>query len=139
MWWGHGGSDDRDREDMVSEYRTHEGPCLLIGTGQAFGESVDGLQTSDLAIFAMLPWRPGDFEQWKGRFDRIGGRPTLLKVVLARKSYDEKVAGILADKITPIKEFLAAEQYQGMDDKLLGIDDHEKMKASVLSALFGED
>lgn len=139
MWWGHGGSDDRDREDMVSAYRSHDGPCLLIGTGQAFGESVDGLQTSDLAIFAMLPWRPGDFEQWKGRFDRIGGRPTLLKVVLARKSYDEKVAGILADKITPIKEFLAAEQYQGMDDKLLGIDDRDRMKASVLSALFGEE
>ena len=139
MWWGHGGTDEREREDMVAAYRKHEGPCLLIGTGQAFGESVDGLQTSDLAIFAMLPWRPGDFEQWKGRFDRIGGRPTLLKVVLARKSYDEKVAGILADKITPIKEFLAAEQYQGMDDKLLGIDDHDRMKASVLSALFGEE
>ena len=139
MWWGHGGTDEREREDMVATYRKHEGPCLLIGTGQAFGESVDGLQTSDLAIFAMLPWRPGDFEQWKGRFDRIGGRPTLLKVVLARKSYDEKVAGILADKITPIKEFLAAEQYQGMDDKLLGIDDHDRMKASVLSALFGEE
>jgi len=139
IWWGHGGTDDREREDMISTYRDHGGPCLLIGTGQAFGESVDGLQSSDLAIFAMLPWRPGDFEQWKGRFDRIGGRPTLLKVVLARKSYDEKVVGVLADKITAIKEFLAAEQYQGMDDKLLGIDDHNKMKASVLTALFGED
>lgn len=139
VWWGHGGTDERDREDMVAAFRRHEGPCLLIGTGQAFGESVDGLQTADLAIFAMLPWRPGDFEQWKGRFDRIGGRPTLLKVVLARKSYDEKVAGILADKISPIKEFLAAEQYESLDDKLLGIDDHNKMKASVLTALFGED
>jgi hypothetical protein len=139
LWWGHGGTDEREREDMVSAFRQHDGPCLLIGTGQAFGESVDGLQTADLAIFAMLPWRPGDFEQWKGRFDRIGGRPTLLKVVLARKTYDEKVAGILADKITPIQEFLAAEQYQGMDDKLLGIDDHNKMKASVLTALFGEE
>lgn len=139
LWWGHGGTDEREREDMVSAFRRHAGPCLLIGTGQAFGESVDGLQTADLAIFAMLPWRPGDFEQWKGRFDRIGGRPTLLKVVLARKTYDEKVAGILADKIAPIKAFLAAEQYQGMDDKLLGIDDHNKMKASIMATLFGED
>ena len=139
MSWGHGGTDERDREDMVTSFRQSEGPCLLVATGQAFGESVDGLQSADLAIFAMLPWRPGDFEQWKGRFDRIGGRPTLLKVVLARKTYDEKVAGILADKITPIKEFLAAEQYQGMDDKLLGIDDHEAMKASVLDTLFGGD
>ena len=139
LWWGHGGTDEREREDMVSAFRQHDGPCLLIGTGQAFGESVDGLQTADLAIFSMLPWRPGDFEQWKGRFDRIGGRPTLLKVVLARKTYDEKVAGILADKIAPIKAFLAAEQYQGMDDKLLGIDDHNKMKASIMATLFGEE
>lgn len=139
LWWGHGGTDEREREEMVSRFRRSDGPCLLVGTGQAFGESVDGLQTADFAIFAMLPWRPGDFEQWKGRFDRIGGRPTLLKVVLARKTYDEKVAGILADKIAPIKEFLAAEQYRDMDDKLLGIDDHEKMKSSVLAMLFGEE
>jgi hypothetical protein len=114
-----------------------EGPCILVATGQAFGESVDGLQTASLAIFAMLPWRPGDFEQWKGRFDRIGGAPTLLKVVLAKQSYDEKVAGILADKMGPIKEFLVAEQYRGLDDKLLGLDDLKKMRASVVASLFG--
>ena len=139
LWWGHGGVDDREREDMVSEFRSSKGPCVLIATGQAFGESVDGLQTADLAIFAMLPWRPGDFEQWKGRFDRIGGSPTLLKVVLAKGTYDERVAGLLADKIAPIKEFLAAEQYQGLDTKLLGIDDHEKMRAGLLAMLFNPE
>ena len=137
VWWGHGGTDDREREDMVVSFKNSDGPCILIGTGQAFGESVDGLQTADLAIFAMLPWRPGDFEQWKGRFDRLGGRPTLLKVVLAKRSYDEKVSGILAEKIGPIREFLAAEQYEGLDDKLMGIDDRDAMRASVLDTLFG--
>ena len=137
LWWGHGGTEPTDREDMVSAFKVSEGPCILVATGQAFGESVDGLQTASLAIFAMLPWRPGDFEQWKGRFDRIGGAPTLLKVVLAKQSYDEKVAGILADKMGPIKEFLVAEQYRGLDDKLLGLDDLKKMRASVVASLFG--
>ena len=85
----------------------------------------------------MLPWRPGDFEQWKGRFDRLGGRPTLLKVVLAKRTYDEKISGILAEKIGPIRQFLAAEQYEGLDDKLMGIDDREAMRSSVLDTLFG--
>jgi len=124
---------------MVVSFRKSEGPCILIGTGQAFGESVDGLQTADLAMFTMLPWRPGDFEQWKGRFDRLGGRPTLLKVVLAKRTYDEKISGILAEKIGPIREFLAAEQYEGLDDKLMGIDDREAMRTSVLNTLFGSN
>jgi hypothetical protein len=137
LWWGHGGVDERDREDMVDRFRESEGPCILIGTGQAFGESVDGLQTASLAIFAMLPWRPGDFEQWKGRFDRLGGVATLLKVILAKRTYDEKVAGILADKMGPIKEYLEAEQYKNLDDKLLGLDNHDAMRASILTTLFG--
>ena len=139
VWWGHGGTDDREREEMVVSFRKSDGPCLLIGTGQAFGESVDGLQTADLAMFTMLPWRPGDFEQWKGRFDRLGGRPTLLKVVLAKRTYDEKISGILAEKIGPIRQFLAAEQYEGLDDKLMGIDDRDAMRASVLDTLFGSN
>lgn len=136
LWWGHGGISERDRGDMVAAFREHPGPCVLIGTGQAFGESVDGLQTADLAIFSMLPWRPGDFEQWKGRFDRLGGRATLLKVIVARGTYDEQIAGVLADKIVPITEFLAAEQYEGLGDKLLGIEDRERVRMEIISALF---
>ena len=60
-------------------------------------------------------------------------------MVLAKRSYDEKVSGILAEKIGPIREFLAAEQYEGLDDKLMGIDDRDAMRASVLDTLFGGD
>ena len=139
MWWGHGGIDARERDDMVASYAKHEGPCLLIGTLQAFGESMDGMQSTDLVLVVMLPWNPTKWEQLRGRYDRLKGRPTLVKVVLARKTYDEKVAGRMADKIGPITQYLAAEQYQGMGDKLLGIDNHDAMKASVLDTLFGED
>ena len=124
---------------MVANFRDHPGPCVLIGTGQAFGESVDGLQTADLAIFAMLPWRPGDFEQWKGRFDRLGGRATLLKVIVARGTYDEKIAGVLADKIVPITEFLEAEQYRGLGNKLLGIEDRDRVRVEIINALFPDN
>lgn len=138
LWWGHGGIDEREREEYVKKFKNSAGPCVLIGTGQAFGESVDGLQTADLALFVMLPWKPGVFDQWRGRFDRIGGRPTLLKVILAKRTYDETMAGKLSDKILPIKDYLKAEQYVGLGDKLLGIDNKETMRASLLTSLFGD-
>ena len=135
VWWGHGGTDDREREEMVVSFRKSDGPCLLIGTGQAFGESVDGLQTADLAIFAMLPWKPGDFVQWKGRFDRLGGSATLLKVVVATGTYDERVVEILVEKFGPIESFLKADELEGLGDKLLGMEDEQALVSSIINKL----
>ena len=45
----------------------------------------------------------------RSRFDRHGGRATLLKVVVAAATYDERVVEILTDKFGPIEQFLAAE------------------------------
>jgi hypothetical protein len=66
----------------------------------------------------------------------LGGRATLLKVIVARGTYDEQIAGVLADKIVPITEFLAAEQYEGLGNKLLGIEDRERVRMEIISALF---
>jgi len=93
------------------------------------------MQTADLAIFAMLPWKPGDFLQWRGRFDRHGGRATLLKVVVAAATYDERVVEILTDKFGPIEEFLAADELDGMGEKLLGMEDREALVDDVVGKL----
>jgi len=108
---------------------------VLIGTGQAFGTAVDGMQTTDLAIFAMLPWKPGDFVQWKGRFDRLGGRATLLKVIVATGTYDERVIEILVDKFGPIQQMLEADELQGLGTKLLGLEDRDAIVASIIDKL----
>ena len=136
VWVGHGGVSESERNDMIDEFRNSPGPCCLVGTGQAFGIAVDGMQTADLAIFAMLPWKPGDFLQWRGRFDRHGGRATLLKVVVASATYDERVVEILTDKFGPIEQFLAADELTGMGEKLLGMEDREAIVEDVVSKLF---
>ena len=136
VWVGHGGVSEPERNDMIDGFRNSPGPCCLVGTGQAFGIAVDGMQTADLAIFAMLPWKPGDFLQWRGRFDRHGGRATLLKVVVAAATYDERVVEILTDKFGPIEQFLAADELDGMSEKLLGMEDREALVDDVVSKLF---
>ena len=139
VWVGHGGVSESERNDMIDGFRNSPGPCCLVGTGQAFGIAVDGMQTADLAIFAMLPWKPGDFLQWRGRFDRHGGRATLLKVVVAAATYDERVVEILTDKFGPIEQFLAADELDGMGEKLLGMEDREALMDDVVSKLFVEE
>lgn len=135
IWVGHGGVSETERNDMIDGFRNSPGPCCLIGTGQAFGIAVDGMQTADLAIFAMLPWKPGDFLQWRGRFDRHGGRATLLKVVVASSTYDERVVEILTDKFGPIEQFLAADELTGVGEKLLGMEDRGAIVDDVVSKL----
>jgi len=135
VWMVHGGVPESDRDMMVDTFRESTGPCCLIATGQSVGVGVDGMQTADLAIFAMLPWKPGDFVQWKGRFDRLGGSATLLKVVVAQGTYDERVVQILVDKFGPIESFLKADELEGLGDKLLGMEDEEALVSSIISKL----
>jgi hypothetical protein len=135
VWMVHGGVPESDRDTMVDTFRESTGPCCLIATGQSVGVGVDGMQTADLAIFAMLPWKPGDFVQWKGRFDRLGGSATLLKVVVAQGTYDERVVQILVDKFGPIESFLKADELKGLGEKLLGMEDEDALVSSILSKL----
>lgn len=135
VWMAHGGVPESERDSMVDAFRESEGPCCLIATGQSVGTGVDGMQTADLAIFAMLPWKPGDFVQWKGRFDRLGGSATLLKVVVATGTYDERVVEILVEKFGPIETFLKADELEGLGDKLLGMEDEGALVSSIISKL----
>ena len=135
VWMAHGGVSETERDEMVDAFRNSEGACCLVATGQSVGTGVDGMQTANLAIFAMLPWKPGDFLQWKGRFDRLGGSPTLLKVVVAQGTYDDRVVQILVDKFGPIETFLKADELEGLGDKLLGMEDEEALVSSIIGKL----
>ena len=135
VWMAHGGVPESERDMMIDAFRESSGPCCLIATGQSVGTGVDGMQTADLAIFAMLPWKPGDFVQWKGRFDRLGGSATLLKVVVASGTYDERVVDILVEKFGPIESFLKADELAGLGDKLQGLEDPDALIDSIISKL----
>ena len=135
VWMAHGGVSETERDEMVDTFRNSDTACCLVATGQSVGTGVDGMQTANLAIFAMLPWKPGDFLQWKGRFDRLGGSPTLLKVVVAQGTYDDRVVQILVDKFGPIETFLKADELDGLGDKLLGMEDEDALVSSIISKL----
>ena len=60
------------------EYMRAEGPAVIVGTLDAWGESVN-LQDTDLAAFVMLPYTPSMLEQAEGRFCIAAGQPVLTR------------------------------------------------------------
>lgn len=135
--WGHGdcpASPDA-REAMASDFADHPGPCVYVLSGQAFGASLDGFQHADLAILAALPWKADDLVQWRGRFDRHGGRATLVLVPLARGTYDESVALALSDRLGSVEAFLSSEETRGLREKFTRAEDAAAARRAVLAAL----
>ena len=101
VWCAHGGASADQRDGIRKEYM--ESKCgILVGTGAAWGESVN-LQDTDLALFVMLPWTPREVRQWEGRFSRLGqARPVLISYVIAKNTVDEHVSDLLIDKLPAV-------------------------------------
>lgn len=137
VWCGHGGHDQDDRRAMLLEYATHPGPCVLVGTGQAWGTGVDGLQCTDLAVFALLPYTPGQLDQWEGRFTRLGqDRPVTILYPIAEHTADEHLADILLNKLPAVEALVGLDSLAGADKVLAGHeDDPVVFAAGVLAAL----
>lgn len=135
VWVAHGGTDTSDRDIIRTKYMSHPGPALLVGTGDAWGESVD-LQDTDLAIISMLPWTPDKVIQWEGRFSRLGQkRPVLVSYIIARTTVDEHVADLLLEKLPHVGEIaedLAAEEIEGA---LGGVDESEGAQGRLLDRI----
>jgi len=130
-----GAYNDKDKIEIERAFREDDGPLLLVATGHSIGESFDGLQHANVAILAMLPWQADQFIQWRGRFDRINGVPTTLFVVVALKTYDERVVNILVEKFGNIEEMFAAEEIAGLGDRMTGSDNRQTSLAAMLSLL----
>jgi len=136
-WWGHGGSSHAERDEMRKAYMAHPGPCILIGTGHAWGESID-LQDTDLALIAMLPFTPEKLRQWEGRFTRLGQtRPVLLTYIVARTTVDEHVADIVLDKLPHVAQVGEDAEATAIQEALSGIDWSEAGRKALLARLSG--
>lgn len=120
VWCAHGGNATDERDQIRKEYMETEEGCVLIGTGDAWGESVN-LQDTDLALFVMLPWTPRSVRQWEGRFSRLGQkRPVLISYVIARGTVDEHVAEILIDKLPAVGTIADDEMIQEIEGDFMG-------------------
>ena len=135
VWSAHGGTDSSDRQQIVDDYMAHPGPCILVGTGHAFGESLN-LQDTDAALFVQLPYTPGSLRQWEGRFTRLGQkRPVVIYYCIAEGSADERIADILISKMPAVAKISQDEELAEAKDVIGGLDDPDALAESILSKL----
>ena len=138
VWCAHGGNTStKARQEIIDEYMSHPGPCVLVGTGHAFGESLN-IHDTDAALFVMLPYDPGQLRQWEGRFARLGQeRPVVIYYVIAEGTVDERVASILIDKLPAVAKIAQDTELGEAGAVLAGLDgmDNDAFAESVLSDL----
>jgi superfamily II DNA or RNA helicase len=135
VWAAHGGSTPTQRQQVVDDYMEHPGPCVLVGTGDAFGEAIN-LHDTDAALFVMLPWTPGQVRQWEGRFCRLGQkRPVVIYYVVAENSVDEHVADKLISKLPGVEKIAQDTELAEAKYAIGGIEDEDALVDSILSKL----
>lgn len=110
------------------------GGAVLIGTIGALGRSLDGLQCVNLALFQMLPYTPGEFEQAIGRFPRLGRIvPCLIELCVPLGSYAEKVVTILLEKGRQVCAIASTEVLSALPGVLLNGAGVERAFANILA------
>ena len=135
IWAAHGGQSTQARQDIVDDYMSHTGPCVLVGTGDAFGEAIN-LHDTDAALFVMLPWTPGQIRQWEGRFCRLGQkRPVVIYYVISEDTVDELVADKLIGKLPAVQKVAEDTELAEAAAAIGGTEDTEALADSILSKL----
>jgi len=136
FWWGHGGTPAAQREQDAHVYGQCQEPCAFVGTTDAFGEGIDGLQHTDLAMFGLLPWTPGQVTQAEGRFSRKGQtRPVLIMYTVAEGTVDEHVADLVLSKLESVSEVLDDSEARGVAAVLGGEADEDEIVTALLAKL----
>ena len=135
IWASHGGTAATERQTIVDDYMSHKGSCVLVGTGDAFGESLN-LQDTDAALFVMLPYTVGQIRQWEGRFCRLGQqRPVVIYYVVAEGSVDEHIANILISKMGAVEKVVGDVELAEAKKAIGGIEDEDAILSSILEKL----
>lgn len=120
---GDGSVSPEAREEIRKVYMDHPGPCVLVGTTDAWGEGLN-LHSTDLLLVGLLPYTPGQIVQLEGRVARLGqNRPVLIEYMIAEGTVDERVAGILIGKLPVVEKMIESDEVKGLARELAGLDD----------------
>lgn len=137
VWSGHGGDPTTYRDKIVQDYAEHTRAGVFVGTTDAFGEAVDGLQNTDLAIVGLLPWTPGSLTQLEGRFSRHGSKRNVLIIyTIAAGTVDEHVCDLVLSKMEAVADALDCSESGELANTLSGADDEEEILNSILAMSF---
>jgi len=135
IWAAHGGTSSGQRQQIVDKYMAQRQGCCLVGTGDAFGESLN-MQDTDAALFIMLPYTAGQIRQWEGRFCRLGQkRPVVIYYVIAENTVDEHIADILINKMDAIEAVVGDVELAEAKYAIGGIEDEDAIVTSILEKL----
>lgn len=138
VWVAHGEQSQEMRDEIVRMYMAHPGPCAIVATWQAMGESLN-LQDTDAAFFVMLPPTPGALRQGEGRFARHGQkRPVIIYYAIAEGTVDEHMAALLIDKLPAVERVVEDTELASSAVPLAGIDENESdedFAKSILDSL----
>jgi hypothetical protein len=119
------------RQELLEEYRAADN-AVLVGTAKAWGESLDGLQVSDMLGVVMLPWSPGDLVQWMGRVTRLGqDRSVTIMLFIAEQTVDDRVGASLMAKVPDAVRLGGNVELSNTRNAVLGLDDKEAMAELV--------
>ena len=125
LWAAHGETPAEEREDIREEYMAHDGAACIVGTGAAWGESVN-LQDTDRLIIVLLPWTWGQIRQWEGRVRRLGQkRAVVIEYLVAEGTVDERIAGVVLEKLAAVEEILPDAQVTGVREAVQGGTDED--------------
>lgn len=139
MWAASGMTSVKDRDVIREAYMDHPGPCILVGSMGAWGESIQ-LHDTDVAHIGMLPFTPGEVIQLEGRFTRQGQkRPCLLHYHVAEGTYDEHVAQLLLDKLPAVERITGGGELDGFGKSLAGVENEEELIAALMAKVSQSD
>lgn len=137
VWAVHGGDSPDARQAVVDEYMAHPGPCVLVGTGDSIGESLN-LDDADVAIIVQLPYTPGQLRQWEGRFHRASTKkPVIICYVIAEGTVDEHIADVIICKLDAVAEIAQDHELAAAKGPLSGTGTQtpDEFATSVLASL----
>jgi len=120
LWAADGETPPDERETIREKYMDAPGPACIVGTGAAWGESVN-LHDTDRLIIVLLPWTWGQIRQQEGRVRRLGmQRSCIIEYIVAEGTVDERISGVVLDKLAAVEAVLPDEQVTEVREAVQG-------------------
>ena len=137
----HGDSTELEMRAVLDGYISAPSHAVAIGTLDAWGEAIDGLQKgTTLALIVMLPYSYGKIRQGEGRFTRLeADKVTLengvtIEYVIAKGTVDETIFDLVLRKVEMGAKVLGDEDLRKLSQDLLGTDEENDAMIEALAA-----
>lgn len=132
-WAVHGETPPNKRELVRQAFQAHEGPCFLLGTGDAWGTGLN-IQRAHYLLNLHLDWSPGRIEQKEGRIHRPGGFDSETEYMFVENSAEAEIAARVFGKTKAIRQ-IGVDNLGSFREELLGIKNIESVLDRVGSWL----